>query len=651
MSVSFALVHHANQYLITDGYDNREGISEIVGSEEGKNGMLGVLAAHAARAMPLNLHISGTLLEAIAWHSPAAIHQLRAYIRDGLIELVGSSYGQNIMRFFSPEYNRQQLNEELHLYESLLHVDPSRVKVFWPPERVWETRRMAPALRDGTLSNGGYQYVILDDRMLLSPRDPELPRAIYDEGEHWNAALYQSHEIESGLGLVVFPIAIGLRHSIPPKADEDWRRVQEELEALLVHSADAGESNLLALYADDMEKVIGVWGPDGPQRYGALLDWLSHSGWVRPVKLSDWAKDNPPASRRKIEIGTFAELAGEFKAGEGYENWFYSDDWKPYRDTFEQTERRVKECKADLADSSLIQLAEKQLLVSNWETGWRTPATGAHGDPENHGGPSPWARALTTHCRHALVTAEAASWMKAPDSQAHAEVGDLDADNEPDLVLKSHSFFALVTTRWGGRLVSLFYRGPNGGVMVVGNPCDDWNFLEDLNRFMEKPRNHPGAFADVGFENDRYSCEILEEGPRASVRLTNIEPESQAKGLVKLYQLSAADPVVTVRYRLPARLKTISIECALSPDYLALLRHGSEILKPVRSRGARGFKTRDLSLLLEPDDGLMWQTPIQEWVGHARTVRISSRRREFQLKLRVRDRAAGGVRSTNERVA
>ena len=45
--------------------------------------------------------------------------------------------------------------------------------------------------------------------------------------------------------------------------------------------------------------------------------------------------------------------------------------------------------------------------------------------------------------------------------------------------------------------------------MVVGNPCDDWNFLEDLNRFMEVPRNHPGAFADVGFENDEYACEIL----------------------------------------------------------------------------------------------------------------------------------------------
>src|SRR5262245_59744894 len=46
--ISFALVHHANQYLITDGYANREGISDIVGSESNETGILAVLAVHEA---------------------------------------------------------------------------------------------------------------------------------------------------------------------------------------------------------------------------------------------------------------------------------------------------------------------------------------------------------------------------------------------------------------------------------------------------------------------------------------------------------------------------------------------------------------------------------------------------------------------------
>ena len=33
MRTSLALVHHGNQYLITTGYDNREGIEAIVGSD------------------------------------------------------------------------------------------------------------------------------------------------------------------------------------------------------------------------------------------------------------------------------------------------------------------------------------------------------------------------------------------------------------------------------------------------------------------------------------------------------------------------------------------------------------------------------------------------------------------------------------------
>src|SRR5688572_20948812 len=104
VSVALALVHHANQFLITDGYEQREGISDIV------DGMFRVLEVHNALRVPLNLHISGTLLEAIAWHSPPSVQRLRQYINAGLIELVGSSYGQNIMRFFRPDYNRQQLN-------------------------------------------------------------------------------------------------------------------------------------------------------------------------------------------------------------------------------------------------------------------------------------------------------------------------------------------------------------------------------------------------------------------------------------------------------------------------------------------------------------------------------------------------------------
>src|SRR5213594_3107025 len=109
MHLSFAVVHHANQYLITDGYENRDGLKAVLGERNSTTGLSRVLELHRIHRIPANLHISGTLLEAIAWCQPDFLHQLRALYVDGLIEFVGSCYGQNLMRFFGYDHNLKQL--------------------------------------------------------------------------------------------------------------------------------------------------------------------------------------------------------------------------------------------------------------------------------------------------------------------------------------------------------------------------------------------------------------------------------------------------------------------------------------------------------------------------------------------------------------
>ena len=82
--VPLAIVQHANQFLITDGYENREGITDLL------RGYVALLRLHLDYHVPLNLHLSGTLIEAIAWHSPTffdLIHELRDR---GLLEVIGS---------------------------------------------------------------------------------------------------------------------------------------------------------------------------------------------------------------------------------------------------------------------------------------------------------------------------------------------------------------------------------------------------------------------------------------------------------------------------------------------------------------------------------------------------------------------------------
>src|SRR5260370_7099837 len=135
---------------------------------------------------------------------------------------------------------------------------------------------MSAAVRDSKLRNGCFDYVFVDDRLLLSATGEKSPRHLYDLDPDWNAELFHAHRIRSGQGLIALPIAANLRHCIPPRAAEQQASVERQLRWLhsqdpAVHSAD-----LLAIYADDMEKpaAIGL-DPDAPSHFEGFLSSLS----------------------------------------------------------------------------------------------------------------------------------------------------------------------------------------------------------------------------------------------------------------------------------------------------------------------------------------------------------------------------------------
>jgi hypothetical protein len=176
--------------------------------------------------------------------------------------------------------------------------------------------------------------------------------------------------------------------------------------------------------------------------------------------------------------------------------------------------------------------------------------------------------------------------------------------------------------------------------MVVGNPCDDWNWMEQLNGFMEVPRNHPGAFADVGFENDNYECEAIEStAERVHLRLTNCEKGSAAFGLTKEFELTDRASSLFVRYGLPLQTASLRIDCGLSPDYLRLLRNGSSDLKRFQTPRMRGWRSQRVAVWLKPLHGLTWDESIErEDFGHGRLVRLCTTEQESAVALGVTSR-------------
>src|SRR5437773_3732419 len=245
---------------------------------------------------------------------------------------------------------------------------------------------------------------------------------------------FQMHSIKNGLGLCALPISFGLRRNIPPRTREQLEKTQAQLEWILDINSDY-DNQLVAIYADDMEKVAGVgWDARGPVQFEATLRWLSENPFMQPVKLAEWAATHRAGSERQIDTGAYAELVDEFGAGENYESWYYDPRWSLYRNYYAWSEARVRELDSRAADPALIQLAWKILLATTWQTAWHTPRTGAHGENLSDEGPSAWTRAIASHSRIAVIIAEAAHWMTNKCDLAHADLRDLDSDGEDELV-------------------------------------------------------------------------------------------------------------------------------------------------------------------------------------------------------------------------
>jgi len=646
--VQLALVHHANQYVITNGYSDRQGMNDILGLSNPiwgpsvhRTGFLPLLQMHLDYNVALNLHLSGTLMETLVWHYPESFSLIKRLINERLLEIVGSTFSQNVMPFFSDDYNLRQINEELWMYREHLGIDPKRIKAFWVPERVWSTEKLARILTNPELLNGGYKTVLLDDRLAYTGghQYPASERERFDRERRFEKDAFCSWEIEDGSGLVMLPIARDLRYSIPPSNHESWHRLQE----LMGWLAYENDNRTIAVYADDLERAAGVggWEMGHSERYEQLLKWLADTNSIKSVLLKDWTRDHPPAGKRSIEEGTFYELAQQWHAGENYRGWYEDPNCQEHRNYLAKAEQALLEAEQYGADPGLTGLGWKHLLHCSYETAWHNRADESPhyhqlASPDRPMWLAPWAAALTSHARACLVMAQAARWFVDRDGVAHALLVDIDEDGEKELVIKNDKIFAVFSPDSGGRLIYLFDLTGEIGRLLIGNVSDDWNLQEELNQYMDCPRNHPGALADVGYEHNRFEAAIsVAHGDPVSVRLTNVELGSPLFNLEKQVRLGRDDGHISVAYTAPESVRRVSTEICLSPDYQRLLSYGKRDLTVFNGPSWKGWSNGTVRtwVRIDPKESTMWDRPYQSECGHGMNLRITSFSREFHLEL------------------
>ena len=232
--------------------------------------------------------------------------------------------------------------------------------------------------------------------------------------------------------------------------------------------------------------------------------------------------------------------------------------------------------------------------------------------------------------------AEAARWLAGGEEEPAAQSRDVDEDGDEEVVLRAAGLYAVLSPRYGGRLVALFHGSERGGVLSVGNPTDHWNFQEALNRYMDRPANHPGALADVGLEHVPHEVAHL-EADADHARVTLIPDPVAGRGIVaaKTILVLAGCPAVFVRYELTDDGGELETELCLSPDYLRLLREGRSALRQRSGPLWRAARNRDVQVWAAraPGEGTAWVRARRPEVGHGVVVRLRARRRRFHVLL------------------
>ena len=624
-----ALVHHANQYLITDGYADREGLSSLL------EGYADVLRLHKRYRVPASLHLSGTLVEAAAWHHPWFLHLVRDLRASGLVNLVGGTYSENVLTEFGEEFNRRQLEELFWLYEHHLRCPPEDLQICWVPERVWQTEGLAELLTSPDLPNGGYRYVLLDDR-LLYPTDGEYDgsdRQLFDLADPASpppADALRPYRIAGSRGLEMVPMSTRLRYWMPPQDQAHWRSLGRVTDITTAPGDDA-----VLVYADDLERTAGVgpWQASALEHYESFLRWLITQPKLAPVSLPTWLEQRRrTATERELEQGTFVELAQQWQAGEDYRGWSDDAAWKPYQRHLDSAQRAIETARREGAEPGLLSLAYKHLMASTYETAWHDIA--APGAPV-----AAWSKALGSHARACDVLVAAARWFAEEDPTPCARLVDLDGDGESEVVVANSHLFAVLAPDHGGRVVYLATRSESGGALVIGNPSDDWNWQESLNRYMDEPANHPGALADLGFVHDRYDVSLSFDEDAVMVDLVDVEEGSVLRGARKRILLGATSQALLVEYQLPHRHRGLNLDICLSTDYYSLLREGRRGAHRIGGRTFRGLRNGQVTawVALAGDEKTYWREPRHREVGHGVVVGLRSATPSFHLLLGVGD--------------
>ena len=234
----------------------------------------------AGSGLPLTVHCSGGLLEALKARARPTFDLLGRLAADGRVELLGGGFYEPILALL-PDWDKVgQIQALAHFLKAHWGVTP---RGMWLAERIWEPQ-LPRVLREA-----GVEFVLVDDsHFALAGLDPETLGGYYLTEEQ-------------GVSVAVFPINQRLRYLVPFSDPAESLRYLEGRRA-------AGAVTLV----DDGEK-FGVWPGTDRLVYGErwlerFLDALRAAPWLHVSTFSRYLDARPPAGRVYLPTAAYTEM-------------------------------------------------------------------------------------------------------------------------------------------------------------------------------------------------------------------------------------------------------------------------------------------------------------------------------------------------------
>jgi hypothetical protein len=359
----YAVIAHANQSVATKG--GTQGHIFTDRSDVGKYpGFIRLIDSAEMLNVPMNLHISGTLLMSFQWATqnpveagypnrdgPTFLNRVKKFVTPGQGpgSLIGGVLAEHIMPYFEGEVNRKSIAQNNELVQNLFGLGVNDMQVMHIPERVFHTNTNSPYVNPAGPIKGkpfedivasGFPATYLDEVTHLhwwfyanetnnaGWTDSNCGRWAGGQGNDEEPYHHKVHKING-----VYCFMINDRED-QEKFGNDGDGMQTATRYVLLQKALSADSSQLTLVFDDWEAFAGnSFASSTPNnnadQWDRTIRWAANHPWIELVNLKDvlgwamadptWVVDHGYVYDKSSQTYEWLKRASE----QSYDHWYY----------------------------------------------------------------------------------------------------------------------------------------------------------------------------------------------------------------------------------------------------------------------------------------------------------------------------------------